>query len=54
LLAVSKTKSAKEIAAAYQAGQRHFGESYCQEALKKQQELGLLILPGISSTCSIQ
>ena len=40
LLAVSKTKSVKDIAAAYQAGQRHFGESYCQEALKKQQELG--------------
>jgi pyridoxal phosphate enzyme (YggS family) len=40
LLAVSKTKSAKDIAVAYQAGQRHFGESYCQEALKKQQELG--------------
>jgi hypothetical protein len=40
LLAVSKTKSARDIAAAYQAGQRHFGESYCQEALKKQQELG--------------
>jgi PLP dependent protein len=40
LLAVSKTKSAKDIAAAYQAGQRHFGESYCQEAQKKQQELG--------------
>ena len=40
LLAVSKNKSTKEIAAAYQAGQRHFGESYCQEALKKQQELG--------------
>jgi PLP dependent protein len=40
LLAVSKSKSFKEIAAAYQAGQRHFGESYCQEALKKQQELG--------------
>jgi len=40
LLAVSKTKSAEDIAAAYQAGQRHFGESYCQEALKKQQELG--------------
>jgi hypothetical protein len=40
LLAVTKTKSAKVIAAAYQAGQRHFGESYCQEALKKQQELG--------------
>lgn len=40
LLAVSKTKPAKDIVAAYQAGQRHFGESYCQEALKKQQELG--------------
>lgn len=40
LLAVSKTKSAQDIAAAYQAGQRHFGESYCQEALKKQRELG--------------
>ena len=40
LLAVSKTKSAKDIAAAYRAGQRHFGESYCQEAQKKQQELG--------------
>ena len=40
LLAASKTKSAKDIAVAYQAGQRHFGESYCQEALKKQQELG--------------
>jgi PLP dependent protein len=40
LLAVSKTKTSKDIAAAYQAGQRHFGESYCQEALKKQLELG--------------
>jgi pyridoxal phosphate enzyme (YggS family) len=40
LLAVSKTKTVKDIAAAYQSGQRHFGESYCQEALKKQQELG--------------
>ncbi|MGZ8189797.1 MAG: YggS family pyridoxal phosphate-dependent enzyme [Methylococcaceae bacterium] len=40
LLAVSKTKSAQEIAAAYQAGQRHFGENYVQEALIKQQELG--------------
>lgn len=40
LLAVSKTKPAEEIAAAYQAGQRHFGESYCQEALAKQQKLG--------------
>jgi len=40
LLAVSKTKPASDIAAAYQAGQRHFGESYCQEALIKQRELG--------------
>ncbi len=40
LLAVSKTKPAEDIAAAYQWGLRHFGESYCQEALKKQQELG--------------
>lgn len=40
LLAVSKTKPASIIAAAYQAGQRHFGENYCQEALSKQQALG--------------
>lgn len=39
LLAVSKTKPSSDIAAAYQAGQRHFGESYCQEALIKQGEL---------------
>jgi pyridoxal phosphate enzyme (YggS family) len=39
LLAVSKTKPAADIAAAYQAGQRHFGESYVQEALSKQQAL---------------
>ena len=40
LLAVSKTKPATAIAAAYQAGLRHFGENYCQEALIKQQALG--------------
>jgi pyridoxal phosphate enzyme (YggS family) len=40
LLAVSKTKTAQEITTVYQAGQRHFGENYCQEAIKKQQELG--------------
>lgn len=40
LLAVSKTKTANDIAQLYAAGQRHFGENYCQEALKKQQELG--------------
>ena len=39
LLAVSKTKTAQDIAQAYSAGQRHFGENYCQEALKKQHEL---------------
>lgn len=40
LLAVSKTKTASDMAIAYQAGLRHFGESYCQEALLKQQQLG--------------
>jgi len=40
LLAVSKTKPATDIAKAYQAGLRHFGENYCQEALLKQQILG--------------
>lgn len=39
LLAVSKTKPSADIATAYQTGQRHFGESYLQEALIKQQEL---------------
>jgi pyridoxal phosphate enzyme (YggS family) len=40
LLAVSKTKPASAIVSAYQAGQRHFGENYVQEALNKQRELG--------------
>ncbi len=40
LLAVSKTQSADKISALYQLGQRHFGESYLQEALKKQRQLG--------------
>ena len=40
LLAVSKTKPPAAIAIAYQAGQRHFGENYLQEALVKQQALG--------------
>ena len=39
LLAVSKTKSASQIAQAYWCGQRHFGENYLQEALSKQQQL---------------
>ncbi|MGR9115321.1 MAG: YggS family pyridoxal phosphate-dependent enzyme [Gammaproteobacteria bacterium] len=40
LLAVSKTKPTADIINAYQAGQRHFGESYLQEALAKQEALG--------------
>jgi len=39
LLAVSKTKPAADIAALYRLGQRHFAESYLQEALTKQQQL---------------
>lgn len=35
LLAVSKTKSNQLIEQAYNAGQRHFGESYIQEAIEK-------------------
>lgn len=39
LLAVSKSKPASMIIEAYQAGQRHFGENYLQEARNKQQAL---------------
>ncbi len=39
LLAVSKTKPAAKLIQAYQQGQRHFGESYVQEALLKQQAM---------------
>jgi len=39
LLAVSKTKPVSDIAAAYDCGQRHFGENYLQEAEKKIAEL---------------
>ncbi|WP_372761041.1 YggS family pyridoxal phosphate-dependent enzyme [Pseudoalteromonas sp.] len=35
LLAVSKTKPSAAIIAAYEHGQRHFGESYVQEAVDK-------------------
>lgn len=35
LLAVSKTRSAADIAALADQGQRHFGENYLQEALEK-------------------
>lgn len=40
LVAVSKLKPASEILAAYEAGQRHFGESYVQEFQRKSRELG--------------
>jgi len=39
LLAVSKTRPADDIRAAFNAGQRLFGENYLQEALKKMQQL---------------
>jgi pyridoxal phosphate enzyme (YggS family) len=44
LLAVSKTKSAKLITQAYDAGQRAFAESYLQEALDKMQQLQSLAI----------
>ena len=44
LLAVSKTKPAEFIRAAYAAGQTQFGENYLQEALEKQLELSELPL----------
>lgn len=42
LLAVSKTFGAPQIVAAWQAGQRAFGENFVQEALDKIAELGHL------------
>lgn len=39
VLAVSKTRSAKEIRAAYSASFEHFGENYLQEALQKIESL---------------
>lgn len=39
LLAVSKTKPAEDIRAAYMAGQRKFGENYLQEAIQKMKDL---------------
>lgn len=44
LLAVSKTFPAADLRAAYQAGQRAFGESYAQEALPKIAELADLAI----------
>lgn len=39
LIAVSKTRTSKEILAAYQAGQKQFGENKVQELLMKYHEL---------------
>ncbi|MCC5880086.1 MAG: YggS family pyridoxal phosphate-dependent enzyme [Idiomarina sp.] len=39
LLAVSKTKPESDIRAAYQAGQREFGENYVQEGVSKVQAM---------------
>lgn len=39
LLAVSKTRSAREIEAAWHHQQRRFGENYLQEALQKMEQL---------------
>ncbi len=43
LLAVSKTRSAEEIAALYQLGARQFGENYLQEAEEKITQLKHLV-----------
>jgi len=42
LLAVSKTKPASALLAAYAAGQTQFGENYVDEAIAKQQEIASL------------
>ena len=44
LLAVSKTRPAADLRLAHAAGQQAFGESYLQEALRKQSELANLPL----------
>lgn len=41
LIAVSKTKPAAQVVAAYQAGQRQFGENYPQELADKATELAV-------------
>ena len=44
IIAVSKVKPAADVIAAYEAGQRHFGENYIQEFQEKSGQLG--DLPG--------
>lgn len=39
LIAVSKRQSVESIRAAYEAGQRHFGENYVQELVEKAEQL---------------
>ena len=45
IVAVSKVKPVADIVTAYEAGQRHFGESYIQEFQSKREELPPL--PGV-------
>lgn len=47
LLAVSKTRPAEDLRAAFAAGQRDFGENYLQEALEKQAQLADLAGRGL-------
>lgn len=47
LVAVSKTKTADDVRAAFAAGQREFGENYVQEAIKKIDALADLREDGI-------
>lgn len=39
LIAVAKTKPVEAVVAAYNAGQRHFGENYIQELVRKSKEV---------------
>jgi pyridoxal phosphate enzyme (YggS family) len=52
LLAVSKKHGADAIQAAYDAGVRNFGESYCQEALEKIEILQKYLLPSAEKPLS--
>jgi pyridoxal phosphate enzyme (YggS family) len=47
LVAVSKTKTAEDVRAAFAAGQREYGENYVQEAIRKMEALADLREQGI-------
>ena len=47
LLAVSKTKPADMIVTLAQAGQKHFGENYLQEAVDKQHQVAKLLTKSV-------